>query len=291
MVKVDLEETTMCVDTPIENHVKTYGLYVKREDLCCPSGPHFSKTRGVFQRVKSRPEKVIGVLDTFHSQAGHAVAQACKLLGKTCWNYFPVYAKEKDEDGAFELRRPQIESQNLGAILKPLAAGRSCILYHRAKKDVEENKGYMMPNALKLEESVIETAIQAIACTKVFEHVIIPSSSATIASGVIRGLEYVGLGKPTYWIHLGYDRSEEAVRRYLQSNFMESLTFPKQERIKVIQEGYAYKDKAKAGESPSWNCNPYYDLKAFRWWLRERERNKKLALAGELGKVLFWNIG
>lgn len=287
MVKINI--ASMCVDTPIEDYTVDYGLFVKREDLCCPSGPHFSKTRGVFQRVKSRPEKVIGVLDTFHSQAGHAVAQACSRLGKTCVNYFPVYSKEKDSQGNFELRPPQICSQNLGAMLQGLPAGRSCILYHKAKKITEANGGYMMPNALKLEESVIETANQAIRCPSKFSHVIVPSSSGTIASGVIKGLETVAKERITYWIHLGYNRSEEAVRKYLQES--SGVAYNVQERIKIIQEGYAYKDEAKPGETPPWNCNSYYDLKAFRWWIKERERNRKLATASELGKVLFWNIG
>src|SRR5262245_18825104 len=78
--------------TPIEDHRKAYGLYVKQEDLSCPPpGPPFSKTRGVYARVNNRPEKVIGVLDTSHSQAGWAVARACQILGKQCLNFYPEF--------------------------------------------------------------------------------------------------------------------------------------------------------------------------------------------------------
>src|SRR5262245_58591009 len=97
--------------TPVE-HWPEYGLYVKREDLACPPpGPPFSKTRGVYAHVKSRREEVIGVLDTYHSQAGHAVARACEILGKQCWNFYPEF---KHEPGP---REPQYRAFKLGAEL------------------------------------------------------------------------------------------------------------------------------------------------------------------------------
>ena len=52
-------------NTPVDDYRDEYGLWVKREDLSClPPGPAFSKTRGVYARVASRKESVIGVLDT-----------------------------------------------------------------------------------------------------------------------------------------------------------------------------------------------------------------------------------
>jgi hypothetical protein len=78
--------------TPVEDHRAAYGLWVKREDLSCPPpGPPFSKARGVYARVASRPEGVIAVLDTRHSQAGWAVARACQVLGKECVNFYPEF--------------------------------------------------------------------------------------------------------------------------------------------------------------------------------------------------------
>lgn len=267
-------------NTPIENYVEEYGLWVKREDLACPPpGPPFSKTRGVYAHVKSRPEQVIGVLDTFHSQAGHAVARACQVLGKQCINYYPQY---KADQG---VRSPQARSSALGAELSPLPAGRSCILYHRARKDVEVRGGYMMPNALKLGESVSETAKEVPLDFNYWEDigegprpawVIIPASSGTIAAGVIRGF-----GDTTeYIIHLGYSRPESAVRRYV----LEASGVPTAS-LTIVDEGYAYKDKARPGPTPSWPCNEYYDLKAFRWWIGVRDSG------GYGGDVLFWNVG
>lgn len=262
--------------TPVQDYRERYGILVKREDLAClPPGPPFSKTRGVFAHVAKRPEKVIGVLDTFHSQAGWAVARACQILGKTCINYYPVY---KADTG---LREPQLKSRSLGAVLTGLPAGRSCILFHQAKKATERLGGYMMPNALKLAESVEETA-KEVKRSNIWpwpDLVIIPSSSATIAAGVIRGFG----SSPRYVIHLGYSRSHESVLSYVRSQSGVHA------QVDVVDERYSYKEQAGPGETPPWPCNPYYDLKAFRWWIREGWRTS--ITGGLTDNVLFWNIG
>jgi hypothetical protein len=255
------------INTSIEDYMSEFGLFVKREDKACPPpGPPFSKTRGVYAWVAKRPESMIGVLDTFHSQAGHAVARACQILGKRCVNFYPHY---KADTG---LRPPQIASQSLGADLVALPAGRSCILYHVAKKETERRGGVMIPNALKLDESVQETA-KEVPIDRYFDQILIPASSGTIAAGVIKGF---GLG-PKYLIHLGYSRSEEQVRQYLrQKSGLDA-------DVKIIDEKYAYKDVARSGLTPPWPCNRFYDLKAFRWWLGQRERYS--------GSTLLWNVG
>lgn len=260
-------------NTPIQDFRKKYGLWVKREDMSCVApGPKFSKTRGVYARVKSRPEKLIGVLDTSHSQAGHAVARACEILGKKCLNFYPVYKHH------WELRDPQVRSQELGAELVGIPAGRSCILFHNARKQTEERGGYMMPNALKLIESVDETAKEVptrFHGWKSPDYVIIPSSSATIAAGVVKGF---GL-RTEYIIHLGYSRSHDEVRDYVAK--MSGVSGAK---LTIIDEGYQYKDQATAGDDPPWPSNPFYDLKAFRWWMRVGRKEYE-------GDVLFWNVG
>lgn len=259
--------------TPIEDYREEYGLWVKREDLSCPPpGPPFSKTRGVYARVESRPEEIIGALDTRHSQAGHAVARACQILGKRCVNYYPEL---KYEPGPKE---PQLRAKALGAELVGLKAGRSSVLFHQARKDCEKVRGgYMMPNALKLDESVEETA-KEVRRIKPFRWVIVPISSGTIAAGVIRGFAEESSSLPTFIIHLGYSRPVEAVKKYLgeKSRVDEAP-------LEIIDEGYSYADKAREGSTPPWPCNEYYDLKAFRWWVENRSRYP--------GPVLFWNIG
>lgn len=254
-------------NTPLEDYTSEFGMWVKREDLSCPKpGPAFSKTRGVYAHIKKRKEKVIGVLDTYHSQAGHAVARACQILGKQCINYYPEY---KYEPG---YRVSQKRAKELGAKLVGLTAGRSAILFHQAKKLCVGESGYMMPNALKLEESIVGTAKEV--PHKKFRNVLIPISSGTIAAGVVRGF---GEG-PRYIIHLGYSRSHDQVLRYLRDK-----SGIQDANILLIDEEYTYKDKAREGISPPFPCNTYYDLKAFRWWVTHHKQFR--------GSTLFWNIG
>lgn len=280
----------MCVDgTPLE-HYPELGLWVKHEELCCPPGPHFSKTRGVYAHIKARPERMIGVLDTYHSQGGWAVAQACKLLGKQCYNYYPVRKAERDG----KLKPQQVAAEDLGAVLIPLQAGRSAVIYHQAKKHLAEEHiaTYMMPNALKLPEMITETVAEVRRTfpgqTNVLPGtVIVSASSGTIAAGVLAGLVSVGW-KGRFVVHQGYSRSASAIQSYMQ--LMSGLHSDGPDRLEtkgiklvLVDEGYAYGDEAKAGPLPPFPCNVFYDLKAFRWWMR---------LGREMyTEALLWNIG
>lgn len=258
--------------TPIERYGEL-GLYVKREDLCCPGGPNFSKTRGVYAHVSSRPEATIGVLDTSHSQGGWAVARACSLLGKHCVLFYPVRVREEFDP----LRPQQLAARELGAELVPIPAGRSAILYHRATRYLRDrgHGTYMMPNALKLVESVQETAAEVgrIPLPGV-DVAVVSASSATIAAGVLAGLQCVGW-RGKLIIHMGYSRSHSAVQKYV------SKLVPWSPWVEVVDEGYTYADKARPGIDPPFPCNEYYDLKALRWWCRDAHRPP----------ALFWNIG
>lgn len=268
--------------TPIERY-KLNGriVYVKREDLSCPlPGPPFSKMRGVIEHIANRPEKVFGVLDTYHSKAGWAVAYACKKLRRKCINFYPVYKG----DVADAIREPQVQSKRLGAKLYALPAGRSFILYNRARTLLQQESAgaYLMPNALKLTESVeattaevrvSKTALRRIAPTDV----VVSVSSATIAAGVIAGLQSLDL-KPRIWLHEGYSREPGTILKYLASRL---ATVPK--NIEIIDELYAYKDTAPASCVAPFPCNPWYDLKAWNWLGTTNEKFK--------GNVLFWNVG
>ena len=273
-------------NTPVEDHRERFGLLVKREDLSClPPGPPFGKTRGVFAHIAKRPERVIGVLDTHHSQAGHAVAEACALLGKVCVNFYPVRKAERGE----ALKPQRQAAQSLGAELFALQAGRSAVLYHEARKRLQSvpawQGGYMMPNALKLPEMITETVEEVratLASTEIPEGlpVLIAASSGTIAAGVIRGFIDAGRKDQGFIVHQGYDRSLEAMTNYMNKMMGETgVVLP----VRFVNEGYSYGDVARPGPDPLWPCNPFYDLKAFRWWMREgRERH---------GEALLWNIG
>ena len=262
-------------NTPVEDYVSDFGLYVKREDLSCPyPGPAFSKTRGVYAHIEKIPHSVIGVLDTRHSQAGHAVARACQILGKKCITYYPVYKRDIGPDGDHDLRDPQLAADALGSELYGLPAGRSCILFHKAKKLTEAEGGYMMPNALKLVESVDETANEVMEDYE-YDRVIVPISSGTIAAGVVKGFKRLGKN-PTFVIHMGYNRAHDQVRKYIhdKSGYNDA-------KLILVDENYQYADSARDGDEPPFPCNIYYDLKAFRWWMENQTSHK----------TLFWNIG
>lgn len=266
---------TMCINNTPVTYLDELGLYVKHEEMCCPGGPDFSKSRGVYAHIEKRPESVIGVLDTSHSQGGWAVARACSLLGKQCRLFYPVFKHERDT----QIKYQQVRARELGAELNTLPAGRSSILYHGAKKALG-SEGYMMPNALKLPESVEETALE-VERTMIptdINAVLISASSGTIAAGVLRGLGDYALA---VIIHLGYSRPEGAFRRYLDKMVEQTGTG---DGVTIIDEGYDYKDTARGDVVlPAFNCDRYYDRKAYNWWV--------LKGRFKYGKVLLWNIG
>lgn len=252
------------------------GMYVKREDLCMEGtkGPPFSKMRGVIEHIQNRDETVIGVLDTYHSQGGHAVAYACHELGKRCINYWP---RRKADVGA-HLRPQQAAAQALGADLVAIPAGRSAVLYHNAKSQLKSfADSYMMPNALKLPEMVTATAREARQTFTDYhdvQRVIISISSGTIAAGVLQALhdmEWVG----EVVLHMGYSRPAGAALKYIKAMAQRELDWI---QLNVVDQGFAYGEAV--GATVPFPCNMYYDAKAWRW-----------ALANPSPKTLFWNIG
>jgi hypothetical protein len=255
------------------------GLWVKREDLCCPlPGPPFAKMRGVLEHVRHRPEQLIGVLDTAHSQGGWAVAYACSLTGKTCLNFYPVRKAEAGEP----MKPQQLAALRLGARMEKLPATASWHLYHIARERTEAVGGYMMPNALKLPETVESVAaeVRRTALGR-FRSVVVSASSGTIAAGVLRGLAERSGPLPRVYVHLGYDRPGGAVLDYLRTmSGVEDLG-----HVQLVNEGYAYKDTYRNPEGYAFPfpSNPYYDGKAWVW-LRANVHMVPLP-------SLLWNIG
>lgn len=283
----------MLVDnTPLETYyVHGVPVLVKREDLCAPyPGPSFSKMRGVYAHILKRPEPVIGVLDTYHSKAGWAVSWTCQALKKLSINFWPRY---KADPRTGLPRVQQRMAHNMGAMMLPLQAGRSAVLYHQAKKimrerwNMEQGESYMMPNALKLPESITENAAEVVRTAPSLPRegtLVISISSGTVASGVLKGFAEVGLLE-NYEVnlHMGYSRSKEATIKYMSEK--SGLDIGAMENIFFIDQKYGYADAAKNVDVP-FPCNPYYDAKAWKW------------LTGYTGDVLsksppivFWNIG
>lgn len=274
-------------NTPLETYdLCGFPILVKREDLCSPlPGPSFSKMRGVIAHLKSRPEQVIGVLDTYHSKAGHAVAYACEHLGKKCVDYWPRY--KADGNGVRLPRLQQQRALDLGADLVPLQAGRSAILYHSARKHLAEgySDSYMMPNALKLPESITENSAEALRMVSLLPSkgiLVISISSGTVAAGVLKGFAYMGLlNSYRVFLHMGYSRSREATKAYIEK----SASIRLGSNVMIIDEGYGYADAAPKEASAPFPCNPYYDLKTWHWL----GKGGKFLLGTD--PLIFWNIG
>ncbi len=264
-------------DTPVEFHrIGEHPVWVKREDLASPyPGPSFSKIRGVVTHIRNRREGLIGVLDTFHSKAGWAVSFVCSHLGKRCIDFYPRY---KNDPGT--LRPQQIEAEKNGARIVPLQATASWALYHQAKTLVGAD-GYMMPNALKLGESIEETEREALNTLELAlaKTVIIPISSGTIAAGVIRAALKQPV-PPTILLHLGYSRSTAAILDYIEEKAPGARTL----RILTVDEKYQYKDPSRGDPGLKFPANPYYDLKAAHWLSRQ-------PFSAVEHPILFWNIG
>ena len=266
-------------NTPLERYyLDNIPVLVKREDLSCPSpGPPFSKVRGALAHIQAQSANTIGVLDTYHSKAGWAVAWLCRRLGRKCVNYWPLFMN----DPCLDLPRvPQQNACNLGAEMISLPAGRSFILYSQARKHLTKNypDSYMMPNALKLPESITANAAEVLRTDLPPDGTMVLSiSSGTIAAGVVQGLQEAGL-LPHYEvvIHMGYSRKPEAVLKYLEK--ASGVTFDPE----IIDEGYSYRD-AITDMEPPFPCSQYYDLKAWKW------------LSGNVRKlrkpIVFWNVG
>ena len=273
-------------NTPLETYeLNGVPILVKREDLCAPlPGPSFSKIRGVVAHIKNRPETTIGCLDTYHSKAGWAVAYVCQQLGKQAVDYWPRFKR----DGAADAPRVQQQhARQLGADLVDIPAGRSAILYHTAKKHLRENypDSYLMPNALKLPESITENAAEAVRTAPLLPDsgtLVISISSGTVAAGVLKGFEEAGLLRNyNVILHMGYSRSQDATREYIEK--AAGLTLG--DRITFIDEGYGYADAARGVEAP-FPCNEFYDLKAWKWL------SDPLNLAAVHPRpIVFWNIG
>lgn len=274
-------------NTPLELHdIRGVPVIVKREDLCAPlPGPSFSKIRGVVAHIKNRPESTIGVLDTYHSKAGHAVAYVCNHLGRKCVDFWPRYKKDGNADAP---RIQQQRARQLGAELVDLPAGRSAVLYHGAHKHLRENfhDSYLMPNALKLPESITENAAEALRTAPDLPGqgtLILSISSGTVAAGVLLGFKQAGiLDGYDVILHMGYSRSQEATRKYIETAAGLSLG----PRVRFVDEGYGYADAAPSTAQAPFPCNRYYDLKAFNW-LSQPENLEPLSHK----PIVFWNIG
>ena len=255
--------------TPVEEYG---GVWYKREDLCAPEpGPSLAKYRGIVLRLQRSNESVVGVLDGHaHTKNGWAVAFACShYTDKKCLDFY-VLRKGNTQPGPYQER-----ARLLGAQLYPLpTSDRFVVVWYRARKMLPKNS-LMLPNALKLEETVEAEAKEAAITPRDFATVVVPTGTATLASGVVRGFR---CGPRTQFVlHLGYSRSEGEVVRYVRK--MSGV----ERNLAVVDENFPSGSKVEGGPPTPFPLNPWYERKAHNWMMANLKQLKK--------PVLFWVLG
>lgn len=204
----------------------------------------------------------------------------CQAAGRKCYDFYPQY---KSDIG---LRPQQQMAHEMGAELISLQAGRSAILYHQAKKmlaQMTDETGLMVPNALKVKESINETASEVLNYTPdvLFGGTwVVSISSGTIAAGVLNALAEVNYFT-NFVVHMGYSRSYDAAASYIIHNAGLDLQWRRDNNFQLIDEGYQYKDKVE--NTAPFPCNPYYDAKAWKWL--------ECHFRELVEPIIFWSVG
>ena len=272
-------ESSVVVSTPIEIHD---GVFVKRDDLCCDS-PQLAKMRGIWKYVSKRKSfDGFGILDGAHSRNGWALARVCRELGKSAVTYWPIKKHQRSLPIHEAQGYSRCRAEALGAVIVPIQAGRSAVVYAQARADLARRipNSVMLPNAVKIDETV-EAHIEEIKAQRdewkeiAPESLVIGCGTGTILSGVLAGFFSIGI-TPTTYVVLGYSVNEERLRRYISSHTL----FP-QDNIKIIDLGYSYGSEA-SSPVPFGSCR-HYEAKAWAWLQGNRELTT--------GSVAFWNSG
>jgi hypothetical protein len=219
-----------------------------------------------------------GVVDSVHSKAGWGVSYICNQLQIPCTVFYPHMKAE--EEGY--LRPFQKKCREFGAELIPIPATKSSVLFYKARRIFNEKypQGYLFPNGLKLEETIMATSMET-RCHTPSDLItkdatwVISVSSGTIAAGVARGLDYLSF-PGSLILHMGFSRAPKQLEEHIYSWCVNSRF-----KLKIVDEGYEYKDFVTV--DVPFPCNPYYDRKAWKWLT---ENIDKLT-----DPIVFWNIG
>lgn len=276
MVKLPAPKQSLVkLGTPIEVH---NGIYVKRDDLCCES-PALAKIRGIYRFVADRQElSTFGILDGRHSRNGWALAAVCREFGKQAVVYWPKLKSETDADKG----KTRIAAQALGAYIIPIQASRSAVVYARAREHFytkyPENNSRLVPNAVKIWETVDETAAEVNRhnwIVRGIRSIVIPCGTGTIASGVLRGLANTGC-LPAAYVVPGYKQNRDRLLKYIVG-----LSKYPVDRVTITDTSAVYGSKTDV--VPPFPACEHYEAKAWEWLLENRHRLST--------PIAFWNSG
>jgi len=276
-------------DTPIETYTlkrgkHEYKIHVKREDLFAQDpAPHVAKLRGLNLWVKKQSEKgvkCIGALDT-RGISKSAWGLACCCQG-TDIKPLAFYPQLKVDSG---LHINQQKAKDLGAEIIPLSAGRYKILYSRAKKIVEGRGGIMLPEGIKLRETVSEVAktVGMVPKELLTGSIVICSGTGTITAGLIKGLiqNNAEIDK-LYVVSCGMSINKQLIeikKLLVDDDFLPIEKIP--EYVQFIPPRYNYYEPCEI--SVPFPCSTFYDKKAWQFMSDY--------IYGLKAPLIFWNIG
>ena len=265
--------------TPIEKHG---GVWVKREDLSCPSpGPAFSKVRGLASHMVNSTAIGFACLDMATSKAGWGTAYLAKALGRGSIVYYPSLKEWEGQPGPYQRRAKQF-----GAELRPLSPGRSSVLWYQARADLRGSPYIeLLPNGLRLPETVVETAEELLTVSRelLLGTIVVNVGSGTICSGVLTGLIEAGynpsrmIGVTTHKV-VAADKRKRILDKVCGAVMMVH-DLPNWFSLVVTDCGYADREDCPC----PFPCNPWYDRKAWRWLVDNQTQLPE--------PILFWNIG
>ncbi len=275
-------------NTPvIDYEVGELLVNVKREEMCCPDGPPFSKMRGIVTHMKKLKESgitVVGYTETSISMAGWGIARIGKELGMTVVLFDPQY---KNTPNTLKRHRKQWKQHQ--AVILPIQAGRGKVNWYISKKILAKQFGpeaILLPLGIPFEETIQETEAEVIRTLNKLPYEIntfvINVGSGTIAAGLWRGVTHRQQWADIYGI-MGRTGSMAGKLRDIEKKAKLTTTGLFSEKTKLILEDPGWQYTERSVQKCPFPCNPFYDLKAWQWLVENIEKLDP--------PILFWNIG
>lgn len=268
-------------NTPIEQYsINGHTVYVKRDDLCTnhPLLPHMAKVRGIvpyLEKLKAEGIDAVGICITPISRAGQAVAVICQELDLTCY----VYVRSKYPMLTTNMRAPQHMAVTAAeGTLFVLRLPTTNAVYEFAKQHALSNRITLLPRYLALPETVEavrqEAMLLPVELTK--GTIVVCVGSGTILAGIVAAVNE--LPEHIIGVMVG---DLTGTRHRIQTLLTPYDLLYNLANMQLVPSSYQYYQTVVT--SAPFNCDSYYDSKAWKWLVDN---------IGTLRKpILFWNIG
>jgi 1-aminocyclopropane-1-carboxylate deaminase/D-cysteine desulfhydrase-like pyridoxal-dependent ACC family enzyme len=285
-------------DTPIEVYqIGKRDIYVKREDLCAPTGwPPFSKIRGLWaylSRRKAEGLHTVGYVETSISMAGWGVCCAAVELGIKPVIFDPQFTTVRPEHKLLDYHRKQWNSFESADIIG-IPAGRAKVNWYQARATLATRYGTkgveLLPLGIPLEETVMEAAHQYdIACVEMISltgrlpgTTICCVGSGTIFAGLLQAHAKVNpRGRLIGVMCRKGNKEQKLAQCYKKAGVMRGGLLGGWDFASIVDQGWQYTEPSTL--PCPFPCHPYYDLKAWQYL------GSGTYYAPE--PILFWNIG